>query len=109
MAFLSDNCPNSNHFSYDGDDAPAKPEASVQHDYQPEPVEASAPETSGVTQEPKVEYSTDPNSKDEPMYGNGQNGDVGHSWNGANGGHSHQYNNTGMDHEPSQIGIKEDG
>ena len=43
------------------------------------------------------------------MYGNGQNGDGGHAWNGTNGGQPNHYNNGGMDHEPAQIGIKEDG
>lgn len=97
-------------FSYDGDDAPAKPEASVQHDYPPEPVEAPAPApySSDVAQDPKAEPATDTTLKDEPMYGNNQNGDAEHSWNGASEEQS-QYNNGGMDHEPPQIGIKEDG
>ena len=60
-------------------------------------------------QETKPEPTTDTTTKDEHMYGNGQNGDVGNSWNGVNGEHSNQYGNGGTDHEPPQIGIKEDG
>ncbi|KAF6238917.1 hypothetical protein HO173_002789 [Letharia columbiana] len=100
---------------YDADDAAAKPEALVQ-DIQPEPIQASAPSdtgafTSDANPEPKDEESGSAPIKDEPMYGNGHNGDTGPSWNAgqANGGNAHQYNDAAMEQEPAPIGIKEDG
>ena len=91
-----------------------KPEPHTQQELVPEPAEAPAPTeyaptSHDTTQETKIEPAIDTTVKDEHMYGNGQNGDVGNAWSGANGGPSNQYNNTGMDHEPAQIGIKEDG
>ncbi|KAF6228410.1 hypothetical protein HO133_008140 [Letharia lupina] len=100
---------------YDADDAAAKPEALVQ-DIQREPIQASAPSdtgafTSDANPEPKDEESGSAPIKDEPMYGNGHNGDTGPSWNAgqANGGNAHQYNDAAMEQEPAPIGIKEDG
>ena len=101
--------------SYDADDTAAKPEPSVQ-DFQPEPIQVPAPNdnstfTSNTYQEPKDEDTGSALVKDEPMYGNGNNGDSGPSWNAGqmNGGIAHQYNDTAMEPEPAPIGIKEDG
>ena len=49
--------------------------------------------------------------KDEPTYGNGQNGDVGQSWNveQADENQSGQYNDAQMEQDLPPIGIKEDG
>ena len=100
-----------------------KPEPLVQ-DFPPEPIEVPAPLpapapalvdnsafTSNVIQEPKDEDSDSVPVKDEPMYGNGLNGDTGPSWNvgQANGGIANQYNDAAMEQEPAPIGIKEDG
>lgn len=101
--------------SYDADDTAAKPEPLVK-DYQPEPIQAPAPNnngafTSDANQDQKEEESGSVPVKDEPMYGNGHNGDTGPSWNAgqANGGNAHQYNDAVMEQEPAPIGIKEDG
>ena len=102
--------------SYDADDTAIKPEPSLQ-DFQPEPpLQAPAPNhntsfLSDVNQKPKEEDIGTVPIKDEPMYGNGQNGDTGPSWNVglANGGNTHQYNDAVMEQEPAPIGIKEDG
>ncbi|CAF9936789.1 hypothetical protein IMSHALPRED_010895 [Imshaugia aleurites] len=100
---------------YDADETAAKPEPSVQ-DLQPEPIQAPAPTDNGTTtstarQEPKDEEPGTLTVKDEPVYGNGYNGDNGPSWNvgQANGGNAHQYNDAAMEQEPAPIGIKEDG
>lgn len=100
---------------YDADDTAAKPEPSVQ-DFQPEPVQVPAPNdnsiaTSNTNQEPKEEEPGIAAVKDEPMYGNGHDGDTAPAWNSgqANGGNAHQYNDAVMEHEPAPIGIKEDG
>ena len=101
--------------SYDADETAAKPEPPVQ-DFQPEPVQTPAPKengafTSDANQVPKDEESGNLPVKEEPMYGNGQNGDTVSSWNAgqANGGSAHQYSDTVMEQEPAPIGIKEDG
>ena len=101
--------------SYDADDTAAKPEPSVQ-DFQPEPIQAPAPNDNGAftgdaKQEPKDEASGSVPVKDEPMYGNDHNGDTEPSWNAGqvNGGSAHQYNDAAMEQEPAPIGIKEDG
>ena len=100
---------------YDADDTAVKLEPSVQ-DFPPEPVQIPAPNntsafTSGPKQEPNDEELGNIPVKDEPMYGNGQNGDTGPSWSAgqANGGNAHQYNDAAMEQEPAPIGIKEDG
>lgn len=100
---------------YDADETVAKPEPSIQ-DFQPEPIQAPAPNdngafTSDAKQELKDEESGSAPVRDEPMYGNGRNGDDGPSWNAgqANGGNTHQYNDAAMEQEPAPIGIKEDG
>ena len=101
--------------SYDVDDTAAKPDPSIQ-DFQPEPLQAPAPNdntafTSDANQDLKVEDSGSAPVRDEPIYGNGHNGDAGPSWNAgqANGGNAHQYNDAAMEQEPAPIGIKEDG
>ena len=101
--------------SYDADDTTVKPEPPVQ-DFQPELVQAPAPSynntfTSDAKQEPKDEEAGSVPVKDEPMYGNGLNGDVGSPWyvGQANGGNTHQYNDASMEQDPAPIGIKEDG
>lgn len=52
----------------------------------------------------------EPATKDEPMNGSGQNGDIGQAWNGGEGhdGAMNQYNGH-MEEERRGIGIKEDG
>ena len=66
---------------------------------------------SNPNQELREEESENVPVQDESMYGNGQIGDTGPSWNGeqANGGNGHQYNDAAMEQEPAPIGIKEDG
>jgi len=45
------------------------------------------------------------------MFGNGQNGNTGSSWNNEhfNGNHAGQYNDAQMEQDLPPIGIKEDG
>ena len=101
--------------SYDADETAVKPEPLVQ-DFQPEPIQAPAPAdnggaTSDTNQRVKDEEAGSVPVKDEPMYGNGHNGDTGLSWNAgqANGGNTHLYNDAAMEQDPAPIGIKEDG
>lgn len=98
--------------SYDGDEAPTKPELPHQNAVA-EPVQVPASTEyasfpSNDTQQAKPEPSDGIPVKDEPMYGNGQNGDSGPAWNTGHGGQN-QYNDGAMNHEPPPIGIKEDG
>lgn len=101
------------HCSYDGDDAPAKEEATAQPDFALEPVEAPAPTENelGTINTNDFNNHTEAAAKDEPMYGNGQNGDAGQAWNGGQiqEGHTNQYSEAQMEHDLPPIGIKEDG
>jgi len=96
---------------YDGDDGVAKLEASqAEPTFQPALEQAPDPAPSGASEVSKKEPDhTDTAIKDEHMYGNGQNGDIGLTWNGGpiNDG-AGQYNGH-MDEERRGIGIKEDG
>ncbi|MCJ1280412.1 hypothetical protein MMC21_008240 [Puttea exsequens] len=97
---------------YDGDDVPAKAEPITEPDYT-EPAQPSAPITYppfpyNEAQQPDPSHINDLPAKDEPMYGNGTDGDTGPAWNQAQVG-SNNYNEGPVDHEPAPIGIKEDG
>lgn len=99
--------------SYDGDDAPAKYDVAAQPDFAPEPVEAVPPpqNESAGNEAPSLDAPNEAPVKEEPMFGNGQNGNTGSSWNNEhfNGNHAGQYNDAQMEQDLPPIGIKEDG